>query len=78
MIPCSKGSFSKIKLCKLYRELRYYPSASTKHGNFSVILKNYAAPFDPISQPIEKTIVRQRVEMIFDFRYKKLQEMFGQ
>jgi hypothetical protein len=49
-----------------------------KHGIFSAILKNYAAPFDPISQPIEKTIVRQRVEMIFDFRYKKLQEMFGQ
>ena len=39
---------------------------------------NYAAPFDPISRPIEKTIVRQRVEMIFDFRYKKLNEMFGQ
>jgi ligand-binding SRPBCC domain-containing protein len=38
---------------------------------------NYAAPFDPISRPIEKTIVRQRVEMIFDFRYKKLNEMFG-
>lgn len=39
---------------------------------------NYAAPFDHISRPIEKTIVRQRVGMIFDFRYKKLNEMFGQ
>ena len=38
---------------------------------------NYAAPFDPISRPIENTIVKKRVEMIFDFRFKKLEEMFG-
>ena len=38
---------------------------------------NYAAPFDPISRPIENTIIKKRVEMIFDFRFKKLEEMFG-
>jgi ligand-binding SRPBCC domain-containing protein len=47
-------------------------------GSEMTDIVNYAAPFDPISRPIEKTIVRQRVEMIFDFRYKKLNEMFGQ
>jgi ligand-binding SRPBCC domain-containing protein len=46
-------------------------------GSEMTDIVNYAAPFDPISRPIEKTIVRQRVEMIFDFRYKKLNEMFG-
>ena len=38
---------------------------------------NYAAPFNPISKPIENTIIKKKVEMIFDFRYKKLEEMFG-
>lgn len=40
-------------------------------------LVNYAAPFENISKPIENTIIKKRVEMIFDFRHKKLEELFG-
>ncbi len=38
---------------------------------------NYAAPLSPISLPIENIIIKKRVEKIFDFRYKKLEQMFS-
>ncbi len=47
------------------------------HGIEMTDLVNYAAPFEHLSKPIEKTIIKKRVEMIFDFRYKKLEELFG-
>lgn len=38
---------------------------------------NYAAPFGVLGRLAEHMIVRNRVMEIFDFRFKKLEELFG-
>jgi len=38
---------------------------------------NYALPFDPLSRPINSLVVQNRVREIFQFREKKLAEMFA-
>ncbi len=38
---------------------------------------NYNVGFGVVGRLIEKAIVQKRVEEIFDFRYKKLEEIFG-
>lgn len=38
---------------------------------------NYGVGFGVVGRLIEKAIVQKRVEEIFDFRYKKLEEIFG-
>jgi ligand-binding SRPBCC domain-containing protein len=38
---------------------------------------NYSVGFGVLGRIIEKAFVQKRVEEIFDFRYKKLEEIFG-
>jgi len=48
--------------------------------NGGVVMKDilhYAAPMGILGLPVEKTIVRKRVQQIFDYRYKVLEERFG-
>ncbi len=37
---------------------------------------NYAVPLNILSRPVENTIVKRRVNEIFDYRYEKLRRMF--
>lgn len=38
---------------------------------------NYAAPFGVLGRMVENTIVKRRVNEIFDYRFKKLEALFG-
>lgn len=38
---------------------------------------NYALPFDPLSRPLNSLLVEKKVKAIFEYREKKLEEMFG-
>lgn len=38
---------------------------------------NYAVPFGFLGRAVEHMIIRHRVGGIFDYRYKKLEELFG-
>ena len=37
---------------------------------------NYSLPFDPFSRPINSLVIKNRVREIFDFREKKLENLF--
>ena len=37
---------------------------------------NYALPFDPFSRPLNSLLVEKKVKEIFEYREKKLREMF--
>lgn len=40
-------------------------------------LLNYKLPFGPIGRILNSLFVRRRVESIFDYRYRKLESLFG-
>jgi len=40
-------------------------------------LVHYAAPMGVLGKMAERAIVKRRVAEIFDYRYQKLEELFG-
>ena len=52
-----------------------------KEVSGGVVMKDiihFAAPLGILGLPVEKLIIRKRVEDIFNYRYKVLEKMFGQ
>jgi ligand-binding SRPBCC domain-containing protein len=67
-------------------EQRFGPYAMWHHQHFfeevkeGVLMKdiiNYAIPFGPIGRLANTLMVRSKLTEIFDYRYKKVEELFG-
>jgi len=48
----------------------------TENGVEMTDIINYALPFDPLSRPLNSLLVEKKVKNIFEYREKKLKEMF--
>jgi len=48
----------------------------TDNGVEMTDIVNYALPFDPFSRPVNSWLVEKKIKEIFNFREKKLEEMF--
>jgi ligand-binding SRPBCC domain-containing protein len=49
---------------------------ATEKGVLMTDLLNYEPPYGPIGKMLNSVWIRKQVQQIFDYRYKKLQELF--
>lgn len=57
-----------------YHEHRFTPSAG---GVLMTDLVTYAAPFGPLGDAVNALWIRARLKGIFDYRFHKIAELFG-
>ena len=59
---------------KLWHHQHHFKENDNGVEMFDIV--NYALPFDPLSRPLNSMLVEKKVKEIFEYREKKLREMF--